>query len=76
MHDFDVILLSDVIWAFGPNVTRRVPYTDAGRRPYDMWPYKENLFKIVGSPVDYLIRRWFANRWNRMGSVLFVTILT
>jgi len=26
MHYFDVILVSDVIWAFGPKVTRRVTY--------------------------------------------------
>jgi len=26
MHYFDVILLRDVIWAFGPKVTRRVTY--------------------------------------------------
>jgi len=27
MHYFDVILLSDAIWAFGPKVTRRVTYS-------------------------------------------------
>ena len=26
MHYFGVILLSDIIWAFGPKVTRRVTY--------------------------------------------------
>jgi len=27
MHYFYVVLQSDVIWAFGPTVTRRVTYT-------------------------------------------------
>ena len=49
-------------------------YTDAGRRPYDMWPRLRKFFKIVRCPGDYQIRRWCANRWNRTMSVLFVTI--
>ena len=49
-------------------------YTDAGRRPYDMWPRKSKFLKIVRCPGDYQIRRWCANRWNRTMSVLFVTV--
>jgi len=49
-------------------------YTDAGRRPFDMWPRKEKFLKIVRCPGDYQIRRWSAHRWNRTMSVLFVTI--
>jgi len=49
-------------------------YTDAGRRPYDMWPRKRKFLKIVRCPGDYQIRRWCANRWNRTMSVLFVTV--
>jgi len=30
MHYFDVILLNDVIWAFGPKVTRQVTYLEMG----------------------------------------------
>ena len=50
-----------------------VSYTDAGRRPYDMWP---RVGKILKSwwPGDYQIRRWCANRWNPTMSVLYVTI--
>jgi len=44
-------------------------YTDAGRRPYDMWPRKRKFFKIVRCPGDYQIRRWCANRWNRTMSL-------
>ena len=32
-------------------------YTDAGRRPYDMWPRKRKFLKIVRCPGDYQIRR-------------------
>ena len=49
-------------------------YTDAGRRPYDMWPRISKFLKIVRCPGDYQIRRWCANRWNRTMSVLFVTV--
>jgi len=49
-------------------------YTDAGRCPYDMWPRKRKLLKIVWCPGDYQFRRWCAHRWNRTMSVLFVTI--
>ena len=49
-------------------------YTDAGRRPYDMWPRKRKIFIIVRCPGDYQIRRWCANCWNRTMSVLIVTI--
>jgi len=49
MHYFDVILLSDVIWPFGPKVTRRVTYfgifcTDATSR----WPIFWTLYKRSG----------------------------
>jgi len=49
-------------------------YTDAGRRPYDMWPRKRKFLNIVRCPGDYQIRWWCAHRWNRTMSVLFVTI--
>jgi len=49
-------------------------YTDAGRRPYDLWPSKRKFFKILRCPGDYQILRWCAHRWNRTMSVLFVTI--
>jgi len=52
----------------------RLSYTDAGRHPYEMWPRKKKILKIVRCPGNYQIHRWFANRWNRMMSVLFVTI--
>jgi len=47
-------------------------YTDAGRRPYDMWSRKKNMFKIVRCPSDYKIRRWCANCWNRTMSVFIL----
>ena len=37
-------------------------YTDAGRRPYDLWPRMEKIMKIVRCPGDSQIRRWFSNR--------------
>jgi len=43
MHYFDVILLSDVIWAFGPKVTRRDTYFK---------PTKERIFLIYLSLPD------------------------
>jgi len=49
-------------------------YTDAGRRPYNTWPRKRKILKIVRCPGDYQFRRWCANRWYRTMSVLFVTI--
>jgi len=49
-------------------------YTDADRRPCNMWIRKRKFIKIVRCPGDYQIRRWCANRWNRTMSVLFVTI--
>jgi len=49
-------------------------YTDAGRRPYNMWPRRRKFLKIVRCPGDYQIRRWCAHRRNRTMSVLFVTI--
>ena len=51
-----------------------IPYTDASRCPYDMWPRKRNILKIGRCPDDYQIRQWCANRWTHKLSVLFVTI--
>ena len=52
-----------VLW---PAVYRpMLSYTDAGLRPYDMWPRKRKFLKSVRCPGDYRIRRWFANRCNR-----------
>ena len=34
MHYFNVILLSEVIWAFAPKVTGRVTYVNPLQRPY------------------------------------------
>ena len=39
-----------------------------------MWPRKWIFLKIVRCSANYQILRWFANRWNRTASVLFVTI--
>ena len=50
-------------------------YTDAGRCPYDMWPRKRKFLKIARCPGYYQFRRWFAKRWNRTASVLFVIII-
>jgi len=49
-------------------------YTDAGCHPYDMWPRKRKLLKILRCQGYYLFCRWCANHWNRTMSVLFVTI--
>ena len=65
-----------VRWSFTMPSGHRlmIPYTDASRCPYDMWPRKRNVLKIGRCPDDYQIRRWCANRWTHTLSVLFVTI--
>jgi len=62
-----LIYLVRMTWIF-------ISYTDAGRHTYDTWPRKRKFLKIVRYLGDYQIRRFFANRWNRTASVLFVTI--
>jgi len=49
-------------------------YTDASRRPCDVWPRKRKILKIVRCPGDYQICQWCADRWSHTMSGLFLTI--
>jgi len=72
MHYFDVILLSDVIWAFGPKVTRWVTYWEAKSIPYlcdeVSKPQEDALDGEVVLPV------WWGDESAVQGQVLLGTL--
>ena len=63
MHYFDVILLRDVIWAFGPKVTRRVTYL---RNSESHWePYGIILTSQAAPPMYWdQSRRIIIPKWK------------
>jgi len=56
MNHFDVILLRDVIWAFGPKVTRRVTYNAKCMTNYKGINYLNTIF--LNGSVSFQALAW------------------
>ena len=79
MHYYDVILLSDVIWAFGPKVTRRVTYSELvlwKRLKWKSVPYNQNFLIsgfLISRPICKLLK--WSNHSNMLCTSLAVALV-